>query len=98
MTLSTYGRSNSPVLIQPNGKYQTFLFNPTHFDNFHQGGVTENFEFTINDDTEVRQSCSALLNGDLFVFGGTSTQRQVIEKVLINKTVFSRFRKFLAVN
>ena len=38
-----------------------------------KGGVTENFEFTINDDTEVYKSCSATLNGEVFVFGGFSS-------------------------
>ena len=35
--------------------------------------MTENFEFKINDDTEVYHSCSATLNGDVFVFGGYNT-------------------------
>ena len=50
-------------------------------NNFISGGETENFEFKINDDTEVYCSCSSLLNGELFVFGGSSTsnnrQKQV---------------------
>merc|ERR1712117_450440 len=33
------------------------------------GGVTENFEFNMNENTEVRMSCSATLNGEVFVFG-----------------------------
>ena len=41
--------------------------------NFITGGQTENFEFKINDDTEVYRSCSSLLNGELFVFGGYNT-------------------------
>ena len=47
------------------------------------GGVTENFEFAINDDTEVLNSCSALLNGEIFVFGGYYEPKQVIEAVSI---------------
>ena len=27
----------------------------------------------MDDDTEVNESCSSLLNGELFVFGGVST-------------------------
>ena len=34
------------------------------------GGITENFEFKMDDDTEVYRSCSAALYGELFVFGG----------------------------
>ena len=37
------------------------------------GGIVDGFEFQMDDDTEVYRSCSATLNGDLFVFGGTST-------------------------
>ena len=31
----------------------------------------------MNDDTEVYGSCSATLNGELFVFGGSSSRKQV---------------------
>ena len=64
------------------------LFNSILFDNFYQGGVTENFEFTINDDTEVNGSCSSLLNGEIFVFGGYSKKSQVIETSLIHMILF----------
>ena len=57
------------------------LFNSILFNNFNEGGVTENFEFTINDDTEVYGSCSALLNGELFVFGGYNKKNQVIKTI-----------------
>ena len=39
------------------------------------GGITENFEFQVDDDTEVYRSCSATLNGELFVFGGSATNK-----------------------
>ena len=45
--------------------------------NINLGGVTENFEFKMDDDTEVYRSCSATLNGELFVFGGSSKKKQV---------------------
>ena len=48
------------------------------FQNFDSGDITENFEFTINDDTEVQQSCSAILNGELFIIGGENKKNQVI--------------------
>ena len=38
-----------------------------------QADVTENFDFKINDDTEVYQSCSSVLNGEVFLFGGVNT-------------------------
>ena len=45
---------------------------------FFIGGITENFEFKTDDDTQVLRSCSALLNGELFVFGGYNFRRQVV--------------------
>ena len=42
-----------------------------------EGGITEGFEFYMGEDTEVVRSCSAILNGELFVFGGNSKTRQV---------------------
>ena len=53
------------------------------FQNFNLGDITENFEFTINHDTEVQQSCSAMLNGELFVIGGENKKNQVILKKYI---------------
>ena len=47
-----------------------------------EGGITEGFEFHMDEDTEVVRSCSALLNGELFVFGGNSKKRQVGSKDL----------------
>ena len=35
------------------------------------GGITEGFEFQMDEDTEIEKSCSAMLNGELYVFGGT---------------------------
>ena len=37
------------------------------------GGITEGFEFQMDEDTGVDHSCSAQLNGELFVFGGISS-------------------------
>ena len=42
--------------------------------------MTEGFEFHVDEDTEVVRSCSAMLNGELFVFGGSSKTRQVYIK------------------
>ena len=58
----------------------------------------------MDDDTEVYWSCSSLLNGELFVFGGDSTsnrrkQVKLIPRIYpITKTLISRCRKLLAVN
>ena len=41
------------------------------------GGVTENFEFEMGTDTEVYDSCSAILNGETFIFGGGKEKKQV---------------------
>ena len=68
MTLYSRG-ALKPLLIQPNGQfYLSVLIN-----NKISGGTTENFEFQINDDTQVLRSCSAILNGEVFVFGGDYT-------------------------
>ena len=45
------------------------------------GGTVDGFEFQMDDDTEVYYSCSATLNGDLFVFGGTSTSNNKRKQV-----------------
>ena len=41
------------------------------------GGATENFDFQMDEDTQVYHSCSATLKGELFVFGGSSIKKQV---------------------
>ena len=73
--------------------------------NFFLGGTTENFEFKINDDTEVLCSCSSMLNGELFVFGGTNTSNNKRKQVKLNQrfipasTVYvSRSQRLLAAN
>ena len=37
---------------------------------FYSGGLTENFNFEIDEDTEVFESCSAMMNGNMYIFGG----------------------------
>ena len=32
--------------------------------------MTENFEFEIDEESEVWESCSAMLNGNMYIFGG----------------------------
>ena len=49
------------------------------FENFVQpnwGGISEGFEFQMDDDTEVYFSCSAKLNDELFVFGGNASGKK----------------------
>ena len=52
--------------------------------------MTENFDFKINDDTDVWQSCSSLLNGEVYVFGGlsTSNNRRKQVKLKISSELF----------
>ena len=66
----------------------------------------------MDDDTEVHRSCSSLLNGELFVFGGYNTSNNRRKQVnigllknhslhhnlLTHKTHISRCQKLLAVN
>ena len=44
------------------------------------GGAEEDFDLTMGPDTSARSSCSATLNGEMFVFGGngSSQNKQVI--------------------
>ena len=46
--------------------------------------MTENFEFKINDDTEVYHSCSSVLNGEVFVFGGANSSNNRKRQVNLN--------------
>ena len=43
----------------------------------YDGGIYENFKFELGKDTEVKYSCSAVLNGEFFVFGGSYKKDQV---------------------
>ena len=54
------------------------------------GGVEENFEFTLEPETSAYKSCSAMLNGELFVFGGSGTK--------YNKQVISMIRRKIKSN
>ena len=65
------------------------MFKYDFWNHFNLGGVTENFEFKINDDTEVYLSCSATLNGEVFVFGGTSTSNNKRKQVNLNQRLIS---------
>ena len=75
-----------------------------YLNSFIQGGINENFEFKFNDNTEVYNSCSSVLNGEVFVFGGSSTsnnrRKQVNLSLRINFIIICRFRsqKLWAVN
>ena len=108
--LALYSRTSSrtPVLIQPDGEFLNPIFYKLHL----KGGTTANFDFKMDDDAEVYRSCSSLLNGELFVFGGSNTsnnrRKQVNMEFLKNhslhhnlfthKTHISRCQKLLAVN
>ena len=64
-------------------------------NNSNLGGVTKNFEFKINDDTEVYASCSASLNGEVYVFGGQNTSingRKQVGLPTLNFTIIYIFR------
>ena len=54
------------------------------------GGITEGFEFQMDEDTEVYTSCSAQLNGEVFVFGGSNTNNNKKKQVnLVDSTSYS---------
>ena len=66
------------------------VFNDGFLDNFNLGDVTENFVFKINNDTEVYGSCSATLNGEVFVFGGENTSYNRRKQVSMNQRKVSK--------
>ena len=78
------------------------MFSFDFLNNFFKGGVTENFEFKINDDTEVFHSCTAKLNGEVFVFGGhtSNNRRKQVNLLTLDSTIINMFRsqKLLAVS
>ena len=41
------------------------------------GNLNELMDFVYEDETEVSGSCSAILNGEMFVFGGWDEKRQI---------------------
>lgn len=57
------------------------VFQPRFFKGFIQGGVSENFEFKINNDTQVLMSCSSILKGEVFLFGGYDTNNNIRNQV-----------------
>ena len=66
--------------------------------------MTENFDFKINDDTEVERSCSSVLNDEVFVFGGYNSSNNRRKQVILNLRLISpsyaffRFPKSLDVS
>ena len=64
-------------------------------DRYGSGGAEENLDFTMGLDTSASHSCSAILNGELFLFGGTGSiqkQTQVIFLNLITIKIYSSFQ------
>ena len=72
-------------------------------DRYGSGGVEENLDFTMGPDTSASHSCSAMLNGELFVFGGTGSIQKQTQVIYLTKlrsrfTVHSRSVKLSAVH
>ena len=77
LVLNNTFRSNKPLLIKFEGNLDSkcFFINDCN----GSGGVDENLDFTMGPDTTVQFSCSAELNGELFIFGGGGSEdKQVI--------------------
>ena len=53
-------------------------------DRYVLGGVEENLDFTMGPDTSASHSCSAMLNGELFVFGGTGSSQKNTQVIFLN--------------
>ena len=65
------------------------MLNPSFLSTFILGGTTDNFQFKMDDDTEVLYSCSSLLNGELFVFGGFNTSNNRRKQVNFKSRTYS---------
>ena len=65
--------SKPSVLIKPNGEIKLGEMKVSYI----LGGTNENFEFIMNEDTQVYSSCSAELNGEMLIFGGSIETKQV---------------------
>ena len=78
LILSTYLPSNVPMLIGLNGK-SDMIFSLTliFFAKLSSGGVNDDLRFTYDPRTEVRGSCAASLDGEMFVLGGWYLPQQV---------------------
>ena len=96
--------SKPSLLIQPNGEYKRSIFTDCKLQltlylglNIISGGLTDNFQFQMDDDTEVYGSCSASLNGELYVLGGNDIgRRQVKFSLDLNFFILNfRFPKLL---
>ena len=57
-------------LLKPMVSWALKFFLFEFLSKFNSGGVTENFEFEISEESEVWESCSAMLNGNMYIFGG----------------------------
>ena len=78
LILSTYLPSNVPMLIGLNGKTD-FIFPWTLiFIKLSSGEVDDDLSITYDPKTEVRASCAASFDGEMFVLGGWNLPRQVI--------------------
>ena len=92
LALYNSGSSSKPsVLIQPNGNRNFLYYTIFHrMTTLNSGGATKNFEFQMDEDTQVYHSCSATLNGELFVFGGSSSTNNIKKQV----SFYNDYRKF----
>ena len=69
LVLNTRSDYNTPVLIKYDGELSQF--ESQNLDLSFSGGEDPDLEFTMGPDTSVYHSCSATLNGEMYVFGGT---------------------------
>ena len=67
--LNTRSDYNTPVLIKYDGEF--IHFESQNLDLPFSGGEYPDLEFTMGPDTSVFGSCSATLNGEMYIFGGT---------------------------
>ena len=91
LVLSTQQSTNKPVLLLSNGnivnliligriKSILWIIDCEYLQQcrpIRLGGVDDNLDFRLGEGTEVYHSCSAILNDQMYVFGGSIETRQV---------------------
>ena len=74
--LNTYVPSNTPVLIKYDGESSHFESGISDLP--FSGGEDPDLEFTMGPDTSVYRSCSATINGEMYVFGGAGNFKKQV--------------------
>ena len=73
LVLSSYEGSNVPMVIGYGGKFCSI---PKFLSKILSGEIDDDINFTY-EDAEAYGSCAAIVNNEMYVFGGANQKRQV---------------------